>query len=179
MKLTPAGAAGNSQNGQILNCSAIMISISVHDNTIDVLEAILELIPEPLLRTISTTLTMMPPNTDAIAPMIPNTAVTAPRISPVMNQGTNSGVDHCATAAMISEAMPKPFLGPTFGATGIAVCHARPSQPNFPDLPVRFGYQPGGVARSDGWGSPDGLGRSGTGVRLIAQNAPGLGAKVQ
>ena len=94
---------------------------------------------------------MMPPNTDAMAPMIPNTAVTAPRISPVMNQGTNSGVDHCATAAMISEAMPKPFLGPTFGATGIAVCHARPSQSNFPGLPVRFGYQPGGVARSDGW----------------------------
>jgi len=29
-----------------------MISISVHDNTIDVLETIFELIPEPLLRTI-------------------------------------------------------------------------------------------------------------------------------
>jgi len=52
MNLTPAGAAGNGQNGQILNCSAFMISISVHDNTIDVLETIFELIPEPLLRTI-------------------------------------------------------------------------------------------------------------------------------
>ena len=39
MNLTPAGAAGNSQNGQILNCSAFMISISVHDNTIDVLNS--------------------------------------------------------------------------------------------------------------------------------------------
>ena len=29
-----------------------MISISFHDNTIDVLETIFELIPEPLLRTI-------------------------------------------------------------------------------------------------------------------------------
>jgi hypothetical protein len=86
MNLNPAGAAGNRRNGQILNCSAFMILISFHDNTIDVLEAILEFIPELLPRTISTTPTMMPPNTDAMAPMIPNTAVTAPRISPVMTR---------------------------------------------------------------------------------------------
>ena len=45
MNLTPAGAAGNGQNGQILNCSAFMISISVHDNTMTYLKRYLNSFP--------------------------------------------------------------------------------------------------------------------------------------
>ncbi len=113
---------------------------------------------------------MIPPNTAAMAPKMPSTAAIAAAISAVMDQGSNSSVNHSATVPLINEATPKPSLGPTFSATGIAVCQTRPSQYRFPGFPVGSGYQPGGGAT--GWGNSPGSGDAGTGARLMRATRP-------